>query len=94
MNTIAWSFLLLVQAFVCGALSANLADKKGYSSGAWFAAGFFLGVLGLIAAAGLPPSRLQQERDSLELLRETRKQIVEEASRATTGKRAARRRTR
>ena len=32
----------------------SLADHKGHSSGAWFAAGFFFGVFGLIAAAGLP----------------------------------------
>lgn len=46
--------ILVVQAFACGALSTTLAEKKGHSTGAWFAAGFFLGIFGLIAAAGLP----------------------------------------
>lgn len=32
----------------------NLAEHKGHSSGAWFASGFFFGIFGLIAAAGLP----------------------------------------
>ena len=87
MSTIAWSFFLLAQAIACAALSSNLADKKGYSTGAWFAAGFFLGIFGLIAAAGLPSSRLQAERNSRELDKQTRRQIVEEASRATERKR-------
>jgi len=45
---------LVLQAIVCAILSGDLADKKGYSSGSWYAAGLFFGVLGLIAAAGLP----------------------------------------
>ena len=46
--------LFLFISIVCGYLSANLAKKKGYSWGVWFACGIFFGVLGLIAAAGLP----------------------------------------
>lgn len=46
--------ILIVQAFICGILSFNLAEHKGQSTGAWFAAGFFFGIFGLIAAAGLP----------------------------------------
>jgi RNA polymerase subunit RPABC4/transcription elongation factor Spt4 len=45
---------LIIDALVCSVLAANLAEKKGYSSGAWGACGFFFGILGLIAAAGLP----------------------------------------
>lgn len=67
--------LVAFQALACGGLSANLASKKGYESGVWFAAGFFLGVFGLIAAAGLPV-RLGAERDLAELRRAaTQKQI-------------------
>jgi hypothetical protein len=53
----------LIQAFGCAALSTVLAEKKGYSEGAWFAAGFFLGIFGLIAAAGLPviPREIRSE---------------------------------
>lgn len=87
MITIGWGVLVLTQAFICGALSSNLADKKGYSTGAWFAAGFFLGIFGLIAAAGLPSSRLQQERDSRELRTQDTKRLVQEASGATERKR-------
>lgn len=46
--------ILIVDAIVCMALAANVAEKKGHSSGAWGACGFFFGILGLIAAAGLP----------------------------------------
>jgi hypothetical protein len=46
--------ILAAQALICGVLSANLAEHKGQSAGTWFAAGFFLGLFGLIAAAGLP----------------------------------------
>ena len=47
--------VVVVQAFICAALSSFLASEKGYGGGAWAAIGFFLGVLGLVAAAGLPP---------------------------------------
>jgi HEAT repeat protein len=48
-----WIFLV-IQALVCAGFSSTLAEKKGHSPGAWFAAGFFFGIFGLIAAAGLP----------------------------------------
>ena len=86
MSMISWSFFLLAQALACAALSSNLADKKGYSTGAWFAAGFFLGILGLIAAAGLPPSRLQAEKDPR--VREAdAEEILEDALRGERGRR-------
>ncbi|MBU1298213.1 MAG: hypothetical protein KKF20_02705 [Bacteroidetes bacterium] len=53
METLFW-VLLVLQAVISGFLSMDIAEKKGHSSGAWFACGFFFGVLGLIAAAGLP----------------------------------------
>lgn len=46
--------IIVLQAIFCGFLSMNLAEHKGHSSGAWFASGFFFGIFGLIAAAGLP----------------------------------------
>ena len=46
--------ILVLQAVICAFLAMNVAEHKGYSSGAWFGAGFFLGVFGLIAASGLP----------------------------------------
>ncbi len=46
--------IVILQAIICAALASNLAEKKGYSSGAWGVCGFFFGILGLIAAAGLP----------------------------------------
>ena len=82
-----WAIAAFVYAFICGGLSADLADKKGYSVGAYFAVGFFFGLFGLIAAAGLPPSRLQQERDSRELRTQDTKRLVQQASKATERKR-------
>ena len=46
--------VVVIQAVCSGILASILADKKGHSEGAWFAAGLVLGVFGLIAAAGLP----------------------------------------
>jgi len=45
---------IIAQAVISGGLCAYLADQKGYGTGAWFLVGFFFGVLGLIACAGLP----------------------------------------
>lgn len=42
-----------------------MAEYKGYSSGAWFAAGAFLGIFGLIAAAGLPVLSRETQSASL-----------------------------
>ena len=53
-----WAILGIVvataQAVVSGFLCHHLAGKKGYGQGVWFVLGFFFGVLGLIACAGLP----------------------------------------
>lgn len=53
-------FVFILQALICGILASNLADHKGYSQGAWFASGLFFGVLGLLAAVGLPPRQAAQ----------------------------------
>jgi len=45
---------LIIIAFISAVLSSIIADKKGYSSSAWFFCGLIFGILGLIAAAGLP----------------------------------------
>ncbi|MDO8587373.1 MAG: zinc ribbon domain-containing protein [Armatimonadota bacterium] len=46
--------IIIIDAIVCAGLSGYVADRKGYSNGGWAACGFFFGILGLIAAAGLP----------------------------------------
>ena len=46
--------LWLVSAFAAGFLTAEVADSKGRNYNSWFVVGFLTGVLGLIAAAGLP----------------------------------------
>ena len=43
-----------ISAVTCGGLSAYVADSKGHNSGPWLILGLLFGVLGLIAAAGLP----------------------------------------
>jgi hypothetical protein len=57
--------ILVLQAFISGILASNLAEHKGHSGGAWFASGFFFGILGLIAAAGLPSKQTQQSASVL-----------------------------
>lgn len=55
MEIVFWAVVVLVtQAVICGILSQNLAEHKGHSAGGWFVCGFFFGIFGLIAAAGLP----------------------------------------
>ena len=39
---------------ICGELSALLAREKGYDEAKWRSAGRWTGILGIIAAAGLP----------------------------------------
>jgi len=55
--------LLILQALISGGLAAFVADKKGYKAGSWFACGFFFGILGLIAAAGLPGKKLEDRNE-------------------------------
>ncbi len=45
---------VLINAVICAGLAAYIADKKGHSGGSWGFCGFVFGLLGLIAAAGLP----------------------------------------
>lgn len=56
--------VVVIQAVCSGILASILADKKGHSEGAWFAVGLFLGVFGLIAAAGLPDIYARQRHRS------------------------------
>jgi hypothetical protein len=57
-------FGVMVYGIVFGALSSTVASKKGHSSGAWFWCGFFFGIFGLIAAAGLPTKSADSDRGS------------------------------
>ena len=57
-----WIFLILLNGIICGSFCANLASKKGYSSGSWFAGGFFFGIFALIAIAGTP---IKEENSNL-----------------------------
>ncbi len=65
--TVFFWIILVLQALISGFLSMDLAEKKGYSSGAWFACGLFFGIFGLIAAAGLP--RKQESMSASVLLK-------------------------
>ena len=53
-------FLLLIFGAITGFLSSNVASDKGHDGTAWFFTGFFLGPLGLIAAAGLSDRKLRK----------------------------------
>jgi hypothetical protein len=57
--------ILFVQAVISAILSNHLADKKGYEATPWALAGFFFGVLGLIAAAGLPLKQPSSQKYNL-----------------------------
>ena len=45
-------FICIVIWIICGFLSMDLQQKKGYNGGFWI--GFLLGIMGLIYCAGLP----------------------------------------
>jgi len=61
MEFLAVGFLVaIITSFVCGLFCSHLAIEKGYSSGVWFAIGFFTWILGVIAAAGLPDKKLRE----------------------------------
>ena len=49
-----------VSCLVCGGVASHLATEKGYNEGTWFLIGFFLWILGVIAAAGLPDKKLRE----------------------------------
>ena len=69
-----WIFLILLNGIICGSFCANLASKKGYSSGSWFAGGLFFGIFALIAIVGSPVkgeefSNLKECPDCREMIR-------------------------
>lgn len=49
-----WFFGLIIYSFVCGFLSSLVGGAKGYPTKHWFWIGFWTGILGLIAATGMP----------------------------------------
>lgn len=61
--TILWT-AIVIQAIASGVCAGIVAGAKGRSGGEWFAMGFFFGIFGLIAAAGLPTT--SKENPSLD----------------------------
>lgn len=55
-----WIIVLILQAIVCAALSSTIAKNKGHSGDTWGMVGFFFGIFGLIAAAGLSDKKVAQ----------------------------------
>ena len=53
-------FFILIIGLIAGFLASNIASDKGHSATSWFFAGFLLGPLGLIAAAGLSDRKLRK----------------------------------
>ena len=52
--------VLLISAVISGYLTRAVAKDKGHNGADWFLGGFFLGPLGLIAAAGLSDRKLRR----------------------------------
>lgn len=63
MGTDTIILFLIMHAIISAGLAANLAKNKGYSPLEWGTCGFFFGLLGLIAAAGLPSRITAINRD-------------------------------
>lgn len=57
MAFVGWIFIF-VFALVCGGLTQQVANSKGWDDG-WFFGGLFFGPLALLAAVGLPDKKLR-----------------------------------
>ena len=57
--------LYIVAGVMCGALTAIVADSKGYSFGRWLTLGFLFNAFALIAAAGLGDKKAHDLLDQL-----------------------------
>lgn len=72
-------FAILVSLCITGFLAAYIAKEKEYPYGTWFAIGFFLGLFGLIAAAGLPVKNISQRGEVMKECPECMEFVKEKA---------------
>lgn len=63
MGFIGW-IVILVFALVCGGLTQQVANSKGWDDG-WFFGGLLFGPLALLAACGLPDKKLRNNLRAL-----------------------------
>jgi hypothetical protein len=49
-----WVLIVLIQGLICGGLCTFVGREKRRDAFSWFLVGFFLGIFGLIAVAGVP----------------------------------------
>lgn len=71
-----WTVVIVVQAIVCGILSATVANSKIRDVGGWFFIGLIFGILGLLAAigiSGLEKIKLESIKDKTDLQPEEKK---------------------
>ena len=57
---VGFFFFLLILSITCGFLAGSVAKSKGWGGTSWFWAGFLLGPLGLLGAAGMPDRLLRK----------------------------------
>ena len=58
-----WFLLIVFGLLVCGIASGFIASGKGKSGGAWFCAGFFMGLLGVaLAILTQPDQKIVEQR--------------------------------
>jgi hypothetical protein len=62
--------VFLFQSVACAFLCGLVAREKNREVAAWAVAGLFLGVLALIAVAGLPVAETQQKDSAASLIRD------------------------
>ena len=58
---ILWVVAIIVWCLICPILASIVASRKGYSGGNWFGISILFGVVGLIAAVGLPDKNSQDK---------------------------------
>lgn len=76
----------LVVGFICGLISAMVANSKGRSAIGWFFGGFFLGLIGLIIVCCLSDLKKQEakERNAERERRRLREQLKQERMKTAT----------
>jgi len=69
-SILVYILLYIPFGLITGLFTSNIAEKKGYSAGTWFCAGFFFHFIGLVASAGLPLKEQVIDIDTLDILKE------------------------
>ena len=63
-----WFIGLIIYSLICGFLSSLVGEAKGYPKKNWFWMGFWTGIFGLLAAAGMP--NIYEQNENIKFLKD------------------------